>query len=229
MSLLELNDVSKHYNGPVEVVHAVERLSLSLAPSDVTLVFGPSGAGKSTLLLLASGALAPDSGVVKYQGRDLATLARGELSTHLREEVGVAYQTPQLLAGHDSLSNVAVKLLSGRGSLQDARRLALPILGQVGLSDRLDHRPHQLSGGEQRRVALARALVGSPSVLLLDEPTANLDTQRREETLDLIKQAAADGAAVLLVTHDLAAARIATRVYELRDGRLAGRRGERAA
>ena len=220
--ILELDRVSKSYRAASETVHAVTEASLSIDTGEIVVLFGPSGAGKSTLLLLAAGALQPDHGAVRYRGRSLSDLSDRELSTHLREHVGIAYQAPQLLAGHDTLTNAAIKLAAGPMSLKEARRAALPVLARVRLGDRLAHRPHQLSGGEQRRVALARALTGDPPLLLLDEPTANLDTVRTEEILDVIASAASAGAAVLLVTHDRAAERIASRTIELRDGSLPG-------
>lgn len=220
MSLLELQGVTKTYTGISETVHAARRVSFTIEPEEIMVLNGPSGAGKSTLLLLAAGAERPDGGKVLYNGQDLAALTAAELSRYRREEVGVAYQHPQLLPGHDAQSNVAVKLLSGRSSVKDARLEALLPLAKVKLAARLSHRPGQLSGGEQRRVALARALVGDPSLLLLDEPTANLDSATSTAILDLIAEAAAAGAGVLLVTHDRAAARIATQMRELRDGQL---------
>lgn len=229
MSLLELDRVSKRFSGPAETVQAVRGVSLSIERGEIVVLHGPSGSGKSTLLLLAAGALAPDSGTVRFDGRMLAAMSPGELSVHLRERVGVAYQDSQLLAGHTVLANVAIKLLSGSASLEAAQRAALPWLSRVGLGDRLDHRPGHLSGGERRRVALARAMVAGPALLLLDEPTANLDSRRASEILDLIAAAADDGAGVLLVTHDDAAGRIASRVRELRDGALVDARAERAA
>ena len=229
MSVLELDRVSKRFDGPAETVRAVRGVSLSIEQGEVLVLHGPSGSGKSTLLLLAAGALAPDSGTVRSDGRTLGAMSPVELSVHLRERVGVAYQDPQLLAGHTALANVAIKLLSGSLSLGAAQRAALPWLSRVGLGDRLDHRPGRLSGGERRRVALARAMVGDPALLLLDEPTANLDSRRAGEILDLIAAAAADGAGVLLVTHDDNTSRIASRAHELRDGTLVDVLAERAA
>jgi putative ABC transport system ATP-binding protein len=204
-------------------------VSLSVEQGEVVVLHGPSGSGKSTLLLLAAGALAPDSGTVRFDGRVLAAMSPDEFSVHLRERVGVAYQDSRLLAGHTALANAAIKLLSGSVSIGEAQRAALPWLSRVGLGERLSHRPDRLSAGERRRVALARAMVGGPALLLLDEPTANLDSTRASEILKLIAAAAGDGAGVLLVTHDEAATRIASRVRELRDGVLIDARVERAA
>lgn len=227
--ILELQGVRKSFQLGSETVAAVKEVNLSIGAGEVLVLLGPSGAGKSTLLLLAAGALGPDAGTVRFRGQALHELSSKQLSHHLRENVGIVYQHPRLLAGHDALSNAALKLAAGPLSLSEARRRALPILAKVGLSSRLAHRPGQLSGGEQRRVALARALIGAPPLLLLDEPTANLDSATAGTILDLIVQAATEGAAVLLVTHDEAAGRIATRTSELRDGRLSGSALSRAA
>lgn len=224
--ILELEKASKAYKLGAETVNAVAGVDLSIAAGEVLVLLGPSGSGKSTLLLLAAGVESPDAGTVRYSGRELHAPASAE---HLRENVGIVYQRPRLLAGHDALSNAALKLIAGEASLSEARRRALPMLAKVGLSQRLAHRPHQLSGGEQRRVALARALIGEPSLLLLDEPTANLDSATVGVVLDLIAKAAAEGAAVLLVSHDQAVRHIATRTSELRDGRLSGEALARAA
>jgi ABC-type lipoprotein export system ATPase subunit len=227
--ILELRDLCKSFELGSETVAAVRDVDLSIDTGEVLVLLGPSGAGKSTLLLLAAGAERPDAGIVRFRGSDLSDLSSREFSDHLRENVGIVYQHPRLLTGHDALSNAAMKLAAGPISLSEARRKALPILAKVGLSARLDHRPGQLSGGEQRRVALARAMVNRPPLLLLDEPTANLDSTTATTVLDLIAQAADGGAAVLLVTHDEAAGRIATRTSELRDGKISGSALARAA
>ena len=227
--ILELRGACKSFELGAETVPAVSEVDLSIRAGEVLTLLGPSGAGKSTLLLLAAGAVGPDQGTVRFHGRDLRELSSNELSHHLREHVGIVYQHPRLLAGHDALSNAALKLAAGPLSLSEARLQAGPMLAKVGLSARLAHRPAQLSGGEQRRVALARALLGAPELLLLDEPTANLDSATAQVVLDLISRAAKEGAAVLLVTHDDAATRIATRTSELRDGKLSGSALARAA
>jgi putative ABC transport system ATP-binding protein len=229
MSILKLENVSKSYSASAETVHAVRKVSLSIDAGEIVVLFGPSGSGKSTLLLLAAGVLSPDEGRIIASGQDLALLSGSRLGARLREDVGIAYQAPQLLPGHDVLSNTAIKLLSGPSSPTDARRAALPWLAKTGLVHRLAHYPSELSGGERQRVALARALTGNPSLLLLDEPTANLDSKRAQEIFDVIATVSRDGTGVLLVTHDHAATRIATRTFELRDGRLGRSREEAAA
>lgn len=229
MSVLQLVNISRSYSTPSETVEAVRDVSLSIEAGEIVVLFGPSGSGKSTLLLLAAGVDTPDSGRVLSRGRDLSDLSRKELAERLRDEVGIAYQTPQLQAGHDAVDNAAFKLFSGPSSIKDARRAALPWLAKTGLTHRLNHYPDELSGGERQRVALARALTGNPSLLLLDEPTARLDSARAGQIFDLIQTVSKNGVGVLLVTHDEAAARIATRVVELRDGQLTHVRREAAA
>lgn len=227
--ILELDHVSKRYPTSSETVHAVRDVSMSIDAREIVVLYGPSGSGKSTLLLLAAGVLSPEAGTIRSHGRDIASLSKRQVADRLRDDVGIAYQDPGLLAGHTVLDNVATKLISGSASLREARRLAMPWLTRTGLSDRLEHRPHELSGGERQRVGIARALIGDPSLLLLDEPTAGLDSKRGTEILDLVAGAALLGTAVLLATHDPAVVRIATRIVEIHDGQLVGQSREWAA
>lgn len=226
--ILALENATKRYPGP-EMIEAVRGVSLSIGQGEIVVLFGPSGSGKSTLLMLATGVLVPDEGRVLCSGRDLADLSTDGLAARLRDDIGVSYQDAHLLSGHTVLDNVALKLVSGPTRLRDARRAARPWLARTGLSHRLQHDPRQLSGGEKQRVSLARALVSKPDLLLLDEPTASLDSERTSQMFDLIADAAKSGTGVLLVTHDRAAERIATRLVELRDGRVAHELREQAA
>jgi len=221
-AVLELDDVVKHYSSlGGEVVRAVDSVTLAVAPGEVVALHGPSGSGKSTLLMLASGMLAPDAGVVRFQGRDLATLSAGELADYQRRKIGFVYQSFHLMAGVPAVENAAIKLLADHVPLGKARRAAIPWLERVGLAGRVHHTPDKLSGGERQRVAIARALVNEPRVILADEPTGSLDTQRGEEILVLLADIARQQrVAVLLVTHDPQAAAVADRVCTLRDGRL---------
>jgi ABC-type lipoprotein export system ATPase subunit len=217
--ILEFTRVTKSYKGP-EVIQAVSDVTLAVKGGEVHVLYGPSGSGKSTLLLLAAGVLVPDSGVVTHDGVALGALSDDGLARRLREDVGIAYQDPHLLAGVPAVENAGMKLLGGGASIGEARRAATPWLLKVGLGERLNTPPERLSGGERQRVALARALVGSPGLLLLDEPTGSLDTRRGAAVLDLAASIARDGVGVLLATHDPHAARIASHVHELQDGRL---------
>jgi putative ABC transport system ATP-binding protein len=217
---LELRDVVKHYPGE-EVVRAVDGVSLRVEPGELVALYGPSGSGKTTLLLMAGGFVAPDRGTVAFAGRELIALDAAERARFQRRTLGFVQQRFHLSTGANAVDNAAVKLLADRVSLREARRRALPWLERVGLGERLHHTPERLSGGEAQRLALARALVNEPRLVLADEPTAHLDRRRGAEILELLSHVAHDrGAAVLLVTHDADAAGVADRVHTLSDGRL---------
>jgi putative ABC transport system ATP-binding protein len=222
VSGLELRGVVKHYRGGAEVVHAVDGVTLAIAPGEVVALCGPSGSGKTTLLLLAAGLLAPDAGSVRFGGRDVGELSAEEAAEYQRREVGFISQSFELLPGVPALDNAAVKLLADRVPLREARREATPWLERVGLGHRLRQLPARLSGGERQRVAIARALANGPRLVLADEPTGNLDTRSGGEVLALLARVSREQrAAVLLVTHDPQAAAVADRVLTLRDGQLA--------
>jgi putative ABC transport system ATP-binding protein len=218
---LELHQVVKHYPGPSEIVRAIDGVSLTVEPGEVIALFGPSGSGKSTLLMLAAGLLVPDTGTVRFGGRDIACLSEGALTTYQRHDVGFIYQSSHLMSGVPAVENAAIKLLADRVPLKRACRMAVPWLERVGLGRRLRHTPEQLSGGERQRVAIARALVNKPRLILADEPTGNLDSRRSGEVLALLAEIGREQeAAILLATHDQQAAEITDHLYTLRDGRL---------
>jgi ABC-type lipoprotein export system ATPase subunit len=221
-AVLELDGVVKHYEGSGgEVIHAVDGVALTVAPGELVALQGPSGSGKSTLLLLAAALMAPDAGIVRFAGRDLAELSPGEAANYQRRNVGFIYQSFHLMAGVPAVENAAIKLLADGMSLGKARCEAIPWLERVGLGSRLSHTPDRLSGGERQRVAIARALVNQPRLILADEPTGSLDSRRGGEILALLAAIAREQrAAVLLVTHDPQAAAVADRSCILRDGKL---------
>jgi putative ABC transport system ATP-binding protein len=230
VSALELHGVVKHYAGGGELVRAVDGVTLSVEPGEVLALCGPSGSGKTTLLLLAAGLVAPDMGSVRFRGSELARLPNERLAEYQRRDVGFVSQSFDLLPGVPAIDNAAVKLLADSVPLQAARREARPWMERVGLGRRLFHLPAQLSGGERQRVAIARALANGPRLLLADEPTGNLDTQRGAEVLSLLMRVSREqGTSVVLVTHDPQAAETADRVLTLRDGRLAAYERERPA
>jgi putative ABC transport system ATP-binding protein len=221
-AVLELEDVVKHYPGPGgQLVRAVDGVTLAVRAGEIVALQGPSGSGKSTLLMLAAGMTAPDAGVVRFEHRDLATLSAGEAADYQRQQIGFIYQSFHLMVGVPAVENAAIKLLADHVPLRKARKAAIPWLERVGLGGRLNHMPDQLSGGERQRVAIARALINEPQLILADEPTGSLDSQRGGEILALIAEIAVEQqVAVLLVTHDPQAAAIADRICALRDGRL---------
>jgi putative ABC transport system ATP-binding protein len=217
---LEFRDVVKHFaNG--ELVRAVDGVSLRIAPGEFVAVYGPSGSGKTTLLMLAAALLKPDGGSVRFDGRDIHTLTQLEAAHYRRRDVGFVFQSFHLMGASTALDNAAVKLLADGWTMSDARDQARPWLERVGLGSRAHHTPGQLSTGECQRVAIARALVSEPRLVLADEPTGNLDTQRGGQVLGLLRKLAAEhGIPVLLVTHDPQAAELVDRVHTVRDGRL---------
>ncbi len=221
MSALELREVVKHYLSGREVVRAVDGVSLRIAPGEFAALYGPSGSGKTTLLMLAVGLLAPDSGGVYFDGRDIAQLSERESARYRLRDVGFVFQSFHLAGGASALDNVTTKLVGDGLSLREARRLARPWLEQVGLGERAGQLPGRLSMGERQRVAIARALVNKPRLLLADEPTGNLDSKRTREILALLRDVCHEqGVPALLVTHDAEAIGFVDRAYTLRDGRL---------
>lgn len=219
--MLELRDVRKHFASPDgEIVRAVDGVSLSIAKGELVALYGPSGSGKTTLLKIVAALLRPDSGSVTVDGREITGYGKREASDHRLRTVGFIRQTPTFVPGASALDNAALKLLSDLPRRQ-ARRRVEPLLARLGLADRLKHRPDQLSGGEQQRVLIARALSTDPAVLLADEPTGNLDTRRSRDVLELLRSLCHEhDVAALLVTHDVQAAGYADRALELRDGQL---------
>jgi putative ABC transport system ATP-binding protein len=218
---LVVRDLVKHYElGDGEPVRAVDGVSLSIAAGELVALYGPSGSGKSTLLALIAGLLAPDSGSVLVDGRDLAALSDHERADYRLREIGLVDQRPILLPGGTAVQNAAMKLWMIEG-VRAAQRAVVPLLRELGLQERLRHRGEQLSMGERQRVAIARALSTDPKLILADEPTGSLDSRRGGEVLQLLASRCAQrGTAVLLVTHDPQATAVADRVLGLRDGRI---------
>jgi len=222
--VLELRAVSKRYGGlDGETIRAVDDVSLAVAPSELVAIYGPSGSGKSTLLFVAAGIARPDSGSVVFEGRDLATLSRRASARHRRGALGFMFQSSRLVPGLSAIDNAALKLIAEGASRTQARRRVAPLLERLGVLSRAEHRATQLSRGERHRIALARALANDPRLVLADEPTGSLDSQRGAEVLALLAEVCRErGVGVLLVTHDPASAGVADRVHHLRDGRLVG-------
>jgi putative ABC transport system ATP-binding protein len=221
--VLQLREVVKHYRiGEGELIRAVDGVSLSVNEGELLALYGPSGSGKTTLLLLIAALLHPDSGAVLLGGREVSQLSDSEAARYRLRELGFVRQTFNLTPGVSALDNAALKLMGMDVRARDARRRVTPLLDELGLGDRLRHRPEQLSMGERQRVMIARALSTSPKLLLADEPTGSLDSRRGKEVLELLAGICRERRlAVVLVTHDPQAAAYADRVHALRDGRLA--------
>jgi putative ABC transport system ATP-binding protein len=221
--LLELDALVKHY--PVaggETVRAVDGVSLAVAPGEMLALYGPSGSGKTTLLLMVATLLAPTAGSVSIGGRDISSLSEREASHFRLAQLGFIRQNFDLLPGVSAIDNAVLKLLK-TVRWREAHRQITPLLERLGLGERLSHRAETLSMGERQRVMIARALSTEPSLLLADEPTGSLDTQRSREVLELLRELCRErGVAVVLVSHDPLAAGYADRVFALRDGKLRG-------
>jgi putative ABC transport system ATP-binding protein len=220
--VLELQRVVKHYSSSGgEVVRAIDDVTMSVAAGELVALYGPSGSGKTTLLLMVAALLAPDSGQVLVGGRAVSGLSSRDGARYRRLELGFVRQSLDLLPGVPALDNAALKLFDNRVGVREAHRLVTPLLERLGLAKRLHHRAEELSMGERQRVLIARALSTRPQLVLADEPTGSLDTQRSREVLGLLSEICReDRVAMLLVTHDPQAAAIADRVHTLRDGRL---------
>jgi putative ABC transport system ATP-binding protein len=217
--VLEITDVWQTYPGSPPVT-ALAGIALEVHRSERAAVLGPSGSGKTTLLHVAGTLERPGRGCVRIGGQEVSTLSDAELSAVRARRLGFVFQQFHLLDHLDAVQNVALGLLYRGGPARARRAAAVGALDRVGLGHRLGHRPAQLSGGERQRVAIARAVVGHPEVVLADEPTGNLDSVAGQQIIELLARLAADGTAIVVVTHDPAVAAAMDRRVVMQDGRI---------
>jgi putative ABC transport system ATP-binding protein len=222
MSLLEAREVSKVYEMGSTSVTALAGVSLAVKEGEFVAIQGTSGSGKSTLLNMIGGLDHPTSGDVLFDSKPLAPFSKKEMAQYRRYSVGMIFQNFNLIPTMTAEENVGLALAFGGLRGQQRRRRSSELLGRVGLSDRLTHRPSELSGGEQQRVAIARALANNPKVLLADEPTGNLDSTRAHELLALLREMVnKDALTILMVTHDRElATSFADRIILMKDGKV---------
>jgi putative ABC transport system ATP-binding protein len=219
--MIELKNVSRTYVQGSREIHALRDVTLSIIAGEFLAVMGPSGSGKSTLLNLIGGLDQPSSGKIFIDKRPLHGISDDELTLIRRRRVGFIFQFFNLLPILTAAENVGLPLLLEGIPFSRIKPKAELLLNKVGLAERIDHRPEQLSGGEMQRVAIARALVTDPAVLLADEPTGNLDSRTSTEIFDLLKGLHREGQTIVMVTHDPKAALYGTRMITLRDGSIA--------
>lgn len=219
--LIELQEVRKIYVRGLESVHALSGVDLQIGKGEYVAIMGPSGSGKSTLINIVGCLDTPTSGVYRLEEVDVSGMNANDLADVRNRQIGFVFQTFNLLPRSTALANVELPLLYGGTRRRLRRERAADALTRVGLADRMTHRPNELSGGQRQRVAIARALANSPSLLLADEPTGNLDSRTGEEIMALFDALHAEGNTVIVVTHEEAVARKAHRVVRILDGLVA--------
>ena len=220
--VVEAKDITKVYQmGEIEV-HALRGLSVNIAPGEIISIMGPSGSGKSTLMNILGCLDRPTAGEYHLNGESVATLNDDQLAEIRNRGVGFVFQSFNLLPRATALANVELPMRYAVLNGRNRKQVAKEALAAVGLSDRIYHRPNELSGGQMQRVAIARALVNDPAIIMADEPTGNLDTQSGEEIMTLLKNLNKDrGTTLIIVTHDPEIAELTNRVISIRDGRIA--------
>jgi putative ABC transport system ATP-binding protein len=216
--VIDIEDVTKLYRMGAEIVHALRGVALKVHRNEYMAIMGPSGSGKSTLMNMLGCLDTPTSGHYHFNGKDVSSMSDDELASIRNREIGFVFQTFNLLPRSTSLHNVELPLIYAGLPPAARRERAREALANVGLGDRMLHKPNELSGGQRQRVAVARALVNHPSIILADEPTGNLDSKTGEEIMQLFDQLYEQGNTIIVVTHEEDIARHARRAIRLHDG-----------
>ncbi len=216
--VIQIEKMHKVYILGKTKVHALRGIDLSMQRGEYVAIMGPSGSGKSTLMNIIGCLDVPTSGTYRLNGQDVSGLNDDQLAKIRNKEIGFVFQTFNLLPRATALHNVELPLIYNGTSSQKRREKAKEALEKVGLADRMNHKPNELSGGQRQRVAIARALVNSPSMILADEPTGNLDTRTGEEIMEIFDKLNEQGNTIVLVTHEDFIARHASRIIHLKDG-----------
>ena len=217
-SVIQLSDIAKIYRMGSQEVHALRKIDLEVNRNEYVALMGPSGSGKSTLMNIIGCLDSPSRGSYVLNGKDVSILRDDDLAEIRNQEIGFVFQTFNLLPRYSAIENVALPLIYAGVSKEERIQRATETLQQVGLGDRITHKPNELSGGQRQRVAVARALVNKPAIILADEPTGNLDTKTSYEIMKLFSDIHENGNTVILVTHEEDIAKYARRIIRLRDG-----------
>ena len=216
--VIDIDGVTKLYRMGTETVHALRGVALKVHRNEYLAIMGPSGSGKSTLMNMLGCLDTPTSGHYEFSGKDVSAMTDDELAEIRNREIGFVFQTFNLLPRSTALANVELPLIYAGVDPELRRERAIRALENVGLGERMHHKPNELSGGQRQRVAIARALVNNPSIILADEPTGNLDSRTGEEIMQLFEDLYAQGNTIIVVTHEEDIARHARRIVRLRDG-----------
>jgi len=216
--LIQIHDIGRKYTIGAEEIHALKSVSLNIRKGEFVALMGPSGSGKSTLMNILGCLDTPTKGDYILNGIHVSDMSENELAEVRNKEIGFVFQTFNLLPKSTALENVALPLIYAGLSKKVREERALKALADVGLGNRVDHKPNELSGGQRQRVAVARALINTPSIILADEPTGNLDTKTSIEIMGLMEDIHAKGNTIILVTHEEDIAQHAHRIVRMRDG-----------
>lgn len=217
-NVIEIRNIIRDFKLGQETVHVLKGIDLDIKRGEYVAIMGPSGSGKSTLMNLLGCLDTPTAGTYNLNGKDVSQMTDDELADIRNTEIGFVFQTFNLLPRTTALDNVALPMVYAGASKKERIDRASEVLTDVGLADRMDHKPNQLSGGQRQRVAVGRALVNKPSIILADEPTGNLDSKTSLEIMQLFDEIHAKGNTVIMVTHEEDIAAHAKRVIRLRDG-----------
>ena len=220
MAILKLTDICKDYQQGKEPVRVLKNINLTVEEGEYLAIMGPSGSGKTTLMNLIGCLDVPTSGTYELKGQNLQDLSDDALAEIRNKHIGFVFQSFHLLPKMDALDNVALPLLYANVPLQERRERAAEALKAVGLEERMNFMPNQLSGGQCQRVAIARAMVGKPDLLLADEPTGALDTKSGNQIMEIFRQLSDSGMTIIMITHEPAIAACAKKTYHILDGEL---------
>ena len=220
MAILKLTDICKDYQQGKEPVRVLKNICLTVEEGDYLAIMGPSGSGKTTLMNIIGCLDVPTSGTYELDGKNLKDLSDDDLADIRNRHIGFVFQHFHLLPKMTALDNVALPLLYADVSLKERRERAAEALKAVGLEERMDFYPNQLSGGQCQRVAIARAMVGKPDLLLADEPTGALDTKSGNQIMDIFRQLSSEGMTIVMITHEPSIADCADKTYRILDGEL---------